>query len=98
MKKTVFYSMVRENDKNIAKLQEGYTDGTYNYYKKDTMWYVIHPENGLSICTNHTRKAAAERAHAPAMLERVAAALERQQAAAKIFAAAVKKAEEDAAA
>jgi hypothetical protein len=49
MKKTVFYSMVREDGAAIAKRQEGYTDGTYNYYKKDTMWYVIHPLNGLSI-------------------------------------------------
>lgn len=98
MKKTVFYSMVREDGAAIAKRQEGYTDGTYNYYKKDSSWFVIHPLNGLSICTNSTRKAAAERAHAPEMLERIAAALERQQAAAEIFAAAVKKAEEETAA
>ena len=98
MKKTAFYSMVREEGENIAKLQQGYTDGTYNYYKKESLWYVIHPINGLSICSNHTRKAAAERTHEPKMIERIAAALERQQAAAETFAAAVKKAEEEAAA
>ena len=98
MKKTVFYSMVREDGAAIAKRQEGYTDGTFNYYKKDSSWFVIHPANGLSICTNSTRKAAAEQAHAPVMLERIAAALERQQGAAEIFAAAVEKAKEDAAA
>ena len=97
MKKTFFYSMVRESGKAIAKQQQGYTDGTYNYYKRDSLWFVIHPANGLSICSNHTRKAAAERAHAPAMLERVAAALERQQEAAETFAAAVKEAQEAAA-
>ena len=97
MKKTTFYSMVREEGKNIAKLQAGYTDGTYNYYKRGSMWYVIHPVNGLSICMNHTRKAAAARAHEPKMLERIAAALERQQAAAETFAAAVEKAKEAAA-
>ena len=78
MKKFSFYSMVREGGKNIAKLHDGYTDGTYNYYKKDSSWHAIHPANGLSICCAHTRKAAAEAAHAPHMLERIAAALERQ--------------------
>jgi len=92
MKKTTFYSMVREDGQNIAKRQEGYTDGIFNYYKKGSSWFVIHPVNGLSICSDNTRKAAAERATAPAMLERIAAALERQQHAADIFAAAVEKA------
>ena len=94
MKKTTFYSMVREEEQNIAKLQAGYTDGTYNYYKKDSYWHAIHPANGLSICCSHTRKAAAERAHEPQMVERITAALERQQAAADRFTEAVKKAKE----
>ena len=97
MKKTTFYTMVREDGKAIAKLQKGYTDGTYNYYKKDSLWHAIYPGNGLSICSDYTRKAAAEKAHAPAMLARVAAAVERQPEAATRFTAAVKKAEEAAA-
>ena len=92
MKKSKFYSMVREEGKVIAKQHQGYTDGTYYYYKKDSLWHVIHPVNGLSICSGYTRKAAAERAHEPVMLQRIAAALERQQAAAEQFAAAVEKA------
>ena len=94
MKKTTFYSMVREDGENIAKLQKGYTDGTYYYYKKDSLWLVIHPANGLSICSSHTRKEAAARAHEPRLVERIAAALERQPEAAERFAAAVKKAKE----
>ena len=94
MKKLAFYSMVREEGQNIAKLHAGYTDGTYNYYKKDSSWHAIHPANGLSICCSHTRKAAAERAHEPRMVERIAAALERQQDAADRFAAAIEKAKE----
>ena len=97
MKKTTFYSMVREEGKVIAKLHAGYTDGTYYYYKKDSSWHAIHPVNGLSICSSYTRKAAAERAHEPQMVERIAAALERQQDAAERFAAAVEKAEKEAA-
>lgn len=92
MKKTTFYSMVREDGQNIAKLQDGYTDGIFYYYKKASLWFAIHPTNGLAICSEYTRKAAAERATEPAMLERIAAALERQQHAADIFAAAVEKA------
>ena len=97
MKKANFYSMVRQDGENIAKLQKGYTDGTYYYYKKDSLWLVIYPGNGLSICSDYTRKAAAERAHAPAMVTRIAAAVERQPEAAERFAAAVKKAKEAAA-
>ena len=97
MKKTTFYSMVREEGQNIAKLQAGYTDGTYNYYQAGSLWHVIHPANGLSISYGSTRKAAAEKAHEPRMIERIAEALERQQPAAERFAEAVKKAEEAAA-
>lgn len=97
MKKHKFYSMVRENNSVIAKPQEGYTDGTYNYYRKDSTWFVIHPLNGLSICTGSTRKEAALFAHTPRMVNLIAAALERQQEAAQKFAALVKEAEKGAA-
>lgn len=97
MKKTTFYSMVREDGAAIAKLHNGYTDGTYYYYKKDSFWHTIHPANGLSICSSRTRKEAAERVHNPVMLQRIAAALERQPDAVKRFEAAVKKAKEPAA-
>ena len=94
MKKTNFYSMVREDGAAVARLHAGYTDGTYNYYKKDSTWFAIHPANGLSICQTNTRKAAAEAAHAPHMLERIAAAVERQPEAAERFAAAIETARE----
>ena len=97
MKKHKFYSMVREEGAVIAKLHEGYTDGTYNYYRKDKTWYVIHPINGLSIFEAYTRKWAAEYAHSPAMVKRIAAALERQQNKADKFAELVKAAERGAA-
>ena len=94
MKKTNFYSMVREDGAAVARMHAGYTDGTFNYYKKDSAWFAIHPVNGLSICQDYTRKAAAEKAHEPRMLERIAAALERQPEAAERFAAAIEKAKE----
>lgn len=97
MKKHTFYSMVREEGNVIAKLHGGYTDGTYNYYRKNKTWYVIHPLNGLSICEATTRKAAAEYVHTPRMAERIAAAIERHYLKAEKFAALVEKAEQGAA-
>ena len=97
MKKHTFYSMVREEGIVIAKLHGGYTDGTYNYYRKEYTWFAIHPLNGLSVCTGSTRKEAAEKAHAPKMAERIAAALERQHETTEKFAALVEKAEQGAA-
>lgn len=97
MKKHTFYSMVREEGAVIAKLQQGYTDGTYNYYRKDYTWFAIHPLIGLSICTGTTRKEAALFAHTPRMVEKIAAALERQHATTEKFAALVEKAEQGAA-
>lgn len=97
MKKISFYSMVREEGNVIAKLHGGYTDGTYNYYRKERTWFAIHPLNGLSVCTGTTRKEAAEKAHAPAMVKRIAAALERQHDTTEKFAALVEKAEKGAA-
>ena len=97
MKKHKFYSMVRENGAAVARQHDGYTDGTYNYYKKDSAWFAIHPLNGLSICQTSTRKEAAEAAHAPEMAERIAAAVERQPEAAKRFTVAMAAAKEAAA-
>ena len=94
MRKLKFYTMVRQENEYIAMLQDGYTDGTYNYYKKGTAWYAIHPDNGLSINWASTRKAAAEGAHSPKIVERIAAAIERRPEVAADFAAAVAAAKE----
>ena len=94
MKKHKFYTMVRQDNEYIAMLQDGYTDGTYNYYKKGSAWYAIHPDNGLSIKWASTRKAAAEAAHEPKIVERIAEAIKRQPEAAERFAAAVMAAKE----
>ena len=57
MKKAQFYSLIREQNKITAKLQQGYTDGTYNYYSPSrSLWYAIHPETGTSICDDTSLK------------------------------------------
>lgn len=69
MKKNIFYSLVRENGKPVAKQWQGWTDGEYNYYKSCDMWYCIHPECGLSVAYGETRAIA--RANADLCTERI---------------------------
>ena len=58
MNKTEFYTLVNvpaKSNKPIAKNVNGWTDGTYNYYKHD-IWYCIEPNVGLAISKGDTRK------------------------------------------
>lgn len=74
MKKVKFYSLMRRDGKPAAILHDGYTDGVYYYYKNNNycnIWYVIHPDTGLSLTYGVTRKEAAEKAYAPDMVENV---------------------------
>lgn len=51
MKKTTFYSLCGGSayGGGIKRVpHNGYTDGTYNYYKNGSRWYAIVPENGIS--------------------------------------------------
>ena len=64
MIKSSFYTMVLKNNKKQAILVNGYSDGTYYYYKKDNgFWSVIHPLCGLSIANGKTRKEAEQMAY-----------------------------------
>jgi hypothetical protein len=72
MKHCTFYSLVYDG-KTIAKLQNGYTDGLFNYYctkyNGSRTWYAVEPSTGLSVATSNTLKEAAQKATAPAMLK-----------------------------
>jgi hypothetical protein len=65
MIKSSFYTMVRENNKNVAKLiVNGYSDGTFYYYKNDYgTWWAIHPLCGMAVARGNTRKEAASVAY-----------------------------------
>lgn len=57
MKKIEFYTMVRDNNKVIAKKQTGWTDGKWFYYKaSEKLWYAIDPNCGISIGYGSTLK------------------------------------------
>ena len=53
MKKCSFYT---RKTGGIVERVDGWTDGTYNYYKKGDMWYCISPEVGLAAATGYSRK------------------------------------------
>lgn len=77
MKRAVFYSVMMQKGGPAAVLHNGYTDGTYQYYKNGAQWCAILPAVGLSVCSGPTRKACAEDAHDAGTAERIAAAMER---------------------
>lgn len=68
MKKHSFYSIIMKNHKPYRVLHNGYSDGTYYYYKNNfnsgAVWYAIAPNVGLSVAEGHTRKAAQQAATA----------------------------------
>lgn len=60
MKKCQFFSMVTSKDNSLTvKMQNGYTDGEFNYYSaRRGYWYCIDPQTGLSIASGSTREKA----------------------------------------
>lgn len=74
MKKCTFYSLIY-NGKNgaMAKKWDGFTDGTYNYYKNENnKWFAIEPSTGLSVVyARNTRKECEQSANTPEMLQKV---------------------------
>ena len=60
MKKIQFFSMITgENGKPTIKMQNGFTDGEFNYYsERRGKWHCIDPKSGLSIATGGTKEKA----------------------------------------
>lgn len=73
MKKHTFYILIMRHNKIQAIKQDGFTDGTYHYYKNEfKKWYAIEPTTGLSVINSrNTRKDCETAANAPEMLEKV---------------------------
>ena len=72
MKKCVFYSMMRIEGIPCAIQHTGYHDKGIWYYKNESAWQAISPDNGLMIAQGRTRKEAAEKANTPEMVGRLA--------------------------
>lgn len=83
MKKTSFYSMVHFKGRTKAMLRNGYTDGTFYYFRDErycNTWNAIHPLCGLSVAAAYTRKECAEIAHSLDVLQRISTVLEERGA------------------
>ena len=64
MKKAKFYTLTQKNRKKIARKHEGYTDGTFNYYRGEYgTWFAIEPNTGMSVCSDVLLKIVSARAH-----------------------------------
>lgn len=80
MKKTSFYSLVRENGETVAKLWRGYSDGTFYYYNNNGWWHSIHPLTGLGVSSGATRKEVAQASHKKSIFDGIQAHMERNGA------------------
>lgn len=79
MEKIKFYTQVLKSNKlKGVELQEGYTDGNFNYYKSRCgIWAAIVPSCGVSICEGATLSEVQAGAYAPDVPERIKRGLEK---------------------
>lgn len=58
MKKCSFYTRKNKTGRTggIVERVNGWTDGTYNYYKNGNKWFCIVPEVGLAAAMGYSRK------------------------------------------
>lgn len=58
MKRVKFYTKCHDciKGKDFAKEVQGYTDGTFFYWRMYNVWYAVHPSTGLSHCSGYTLK------------------------------------------
>lgn len=68
-----FYSMhcSAKTKEKVVILHKGYTDGTYNYYGKNGIWYVIEPDTGLSVVKGFSAKEIKKIAHDPECIKKL---------------------------
>lgn len=63
---------MEKNGKKGVYKHNGYTDGTFNYYRDQFgWWYAIDPESGAAALRNSTLKKTAAEANTPRMLEAI---------------------------
>lgn len=74
MKKCSFYT---RKTGGIVERVDGWTDGTYNYYKDGDMWYCIVPEVGIAATTGYSRKDVVSQAYDHGIADKIAAIMDR---------------------
>ena len=73
MKKCSFYT---RKTKGIERVN-GWTDGTYNYYKNGDVWFCIVPEVGFAAATGYSRKDVVAQVYDHDIAAKIAAIMDR---------------------
>lgn len=60
---TVKYKLEESKQALYTELKNGWTDGTFNYYKNGKNWCALVPEYGMAVCFGWQRKEVAIEAH-----------------------------------
>ena len=79
MKKCSFYTRkIKAGIKgDIVQRVDGWTDGTYNYYKNLNLWYCIVPEVGIAAATGYSRKDVVAQAYDHDIAAKIASIMDR---------------------
>lgn len=76
MKKCSFYT---RKIKGIEWVN-GWTDGTYNYYKNGDLWFCIVPNVGIAAATGYSRKDVMLQAYDHDIADKITAIMDRDGA------------------
>ena len=74
MKKYSFYT---RKAGGIVERVNGWTDGTYNYYKNGDVWFCIVPEVGLSAAMGSSKKDVVAQVYDHDIADKIAAIMDR---------------------
>ena len=79
MEKCSFYTRKNKTGRTggIVERVNGWTDGTYNYYKNDNKWFCIVPEVGLAAAMGSSRKDVMTQAYNHNIVDKIAAIMDR---------------------
>lgn len=79
MEKCSFYTRKNKTGRTggIVERVNGWTDGTYNYYKDGNKWFCIVPEVGLAAAMGSSRKDVVAQSYNPHIVDKIAAIMDR---------------------
>ena len=79
MKKCSFYTRKNKTGRTGGTVVcvNGWTDGTYNYYKNGDLWFCIIPDIGIAAVTGSSRKDVVTQAYDHDIAAKIAAIMNR---------------------
>lgn len=74
MKKCSFYT---RKTGGIVERVNGWTDGTYNYYRNGDMWFCIVPDIGIAAAMGSSKKDVVAQVYSRDIVDKIAAIMDR---------------------